>query len=190
MVDTNFKRLMQKLQPYKGPSEYVSDPYDQNALAEEVSDSSLQLSPEDVHKILNAESTGGQNLQNPDSSAKGNFQIIDKTRNEAIEELKKQGNTDFPANPLRLDAMLMKHLVGKSENALLNSQNGPKDPNLENMYLAHHFGNQGALDTLNHPEKPSSKYRLRKTGAQLAKKPLTTKDDGQPAKNLLDLLKE
>jgi hypothetical protein len=187
---SDFKRILAKLQPVPEQKDYVSDNYGQKELAQEVSDKSLMLSPEDVHKILNAESSGGQFLRNPASSAKGNFQILDKTRQEALNELKKQGITDIPANPDRQDALLMGNLVDKSENALLNSKTGPKDPNLENIYLAHHFGVQGALNALNDPKKPINKARFQNVRSLLNKKPLTTIDDGEPAKNLLDLLKD
>jgi len=188
--DNKFTRLMQKLQPVKGPDNLVADNYGQKELAQEVSDKSLMLSPEDVHKILNAESSGGQNLRNPASSAKGNFQILDKTRQEALNDLKKQGNVEIPANPDRQDALLMGNLIDKSETALLNSKNGPKDPNLENLYLMHHYGIQGGLNALNDPNKPINKARFNAVKALMNKKPLTTIDDGEPAKNLLELLKD
>ena len=186
-----WQRLLSKLQPVKGPDNYVADNYGQNDIANEVSDKSLLLSPEDVHKILNAESTGGQNLQNPDSSAKGNFQILDKTRQEALNDLKNNQNVHIPANPDRQDALLMGNLIGKSENALLNSQKGPINPNLDNLYLMHHYGIQGGLNALNDPNSPQSKARFNAVRALLNKKPLTTIDnEGQPAKNLLDLIKK
>jgi hypothetical protein len=187
---SDFKRILSKLQPVPEQKDYISDNYGQKELAQEVADQSMQLSPEDVHKILNAESSGGQNLQNPTSSAKGNFQILDKTREAAINDLKKQGISDIPANPLRQDALLMGNLVDKSENALLNSENGPKDPNLENLYLMHHYGIQGGLNALNNPNKPINKARFRNVRSLLSKQPLTTIDDGEPAKNLLELLKD
>jgi len=188
--NTNFKRLMQKLQPVEGPENLVLDPYGQKDIAEEVSSASSKLSPEDVAKILNAESSGGQNLRNPASSAKGNFQFIDSTRKQELERLKNDENVEIPANPDRRDAMLMKSSISDIENALQNSKTGPKEPNLENIYTAHHYGKQGALNMLNDPNSPLSRARRKHIQAQLAKKPLTTIDDTQPTTNLLDLLKD
>jgi len=188
-MDNKFTKLLNKLKPTEAPSEYVSDKYDVNDMVNEVADASHALSTEDVEKILNAESSGGQFLQNPISSAKGNFQFIDKTRKETLEGLKNQGNDEIPSNPLRQDALLMKTLVNKGENALLNSQKGAKKPDLESLYLMHHYGIQGGLNTLNNPEDDLSKARFRNIRAQLAKKPLTD-EKGKPAKNLLELLKD
>jgi hypothetical protein len=181
---------MQKLQPVKGPDNYVQDQYGQNEIANDVSGDSEQLSPEDIHKILNAESSGGQNLQNPDSSAKGNFQFIDSTRKQHLEDLKNNQNVDIPANPDRQDALLMGNQVHTIENALQNSKTGPKEPDLTNVYLAHKYGIQGALDTLNNPNSPESKKRFSNVKKLMSKQPLTTIDDSEPAKNLLDVLKE
>ena len=186
----DFRKTLAKLQPYLGPKNYVEDQYGQKDIAQEVSDASLALSPEDIHKILNAESSGGQNLQNPESSAKGNFQLIDSTRKEALDELKNQDNVEIPANPDRLDALLMKKQIEKYENALLNSSTGPKDPTLENIDLMHKYGIQGGLTTLNNPNSPVSKARFKDINQRVNKKPLTTINDSKPAKNLLDLLKE
>jgi hypothetical protein len=188
MVD--FNRILQKLQPVKDPDNYVKDNYGQNDIAKEVSDASIDLTPEGVHKILNSESTGGKNLQNPESSAKGNFQLIDSTRNAAINDLKKQGITQFPANPDRLDALLMKNQVDKYENALLNSASGPKEPSLENIDLMHKYGIQGGLDALNNPNTPESKAKFKDIKTRLNKQPLPIDQTVKPAGNLLDLLKD
>lgn len=188
MVD--FKKTLAKLQPYTGPKELVTDPYGQNDIANDVADSSLALNPEEIHKILNAESSGGQNLQNPESSAKGNFQFIDSTRKAMLDDLKNKQNVEIPVNPNRQDALLMKNQIDKSENALLNSKTGPKDPTLDNIYLMHKYGIQGGLNALNDPNDELSKARFRTVKALMAKKPLPTQNDTLPAKNLLDLLKE
>jgi hypothetical protein len=185
-----WQKLLAKLQPYKGPDNYVSDPYSQEDLAKEVSDASMQLSPEDIKKILDVESSGGTDLQNPLSSAKGNFQVIDSTRAEALKRLKEQGIGEIPVNPLRQDALLMKNIVNDTENVLLNSQKGPIEPSLENVYLAHHFGKQGALNAINNPNLPLSKERLRRVKYLMSRKPLTTIDVAKPAKNILELNEE
>lgn len=187
---TDFKKTLAKLQPYKGPDELVTDPYGQNDIANDVAASSLALNPEDIHKILNAESSGGKNLQNPESSAKGNFQFIDSTRKAALDDLKNNKNVEIPVNPDRQDALLMQNQLEKYENALLNSSTGPKDPTLNNIDLMHKYGIQGGLNALNNPNSELSKARFRDIRSRLNKKPLTTIDDDKPAKNLLDLLKE
>jgi hypothetical protein len=186
----NFSRTLQKLQPYKGPSEYVTDKYSPEDMYKEVSDASEQLSPEDVAKIHNAESTMGQNQQNEHSSASGNFHMIDSTRNRTLNELKDQGIDELPINPDRRDALLMKALINRNENSLLNSSNGPKEPTLENLYLAHKYGTSGALNALNTPYKEESKAKFKSVKANLEKAQPKKKKTQDGAKDLLDLLKE
>lgn len=188
MVD--FKKTLAKLQSNLEPKDYVSDNYGQNDIATEVSDASMVLNPEDIHKILNAESSGGKNLQNPDSSAKGNFQFIDSTRKAILDDLKNNQNVEIPVNPDRQDALLMKNQLGKYENALLNSKTGPKDLTLENIDLMHKYGIQGGLNALNDPNSELSKIRFKDIKNRMNKKPLPTNNDTLPAKNLLDLIKE
>lgn len=186
----NFSKLLAKLQPYKGPEEYVTDKYGPEDMAEEISSASTMLSPEDVAKIHNAESTYGQNTQNKLSSAKGNFQFIDSTRNDMINKLKKQGIDELPANPDRKDALLMKTAVKDMENKLLNSQTGPKDPSLENIYLMHKYGVQGALNALNNPKSEESRAKFKSVMANLNKKHPNGEKQEVSAKDLLDLLKD
>ena len=185
-----FKQLMSKLQPYKSPDEYVTDKYSPEDMVNEVSEASSQLSPDDVARIYNAESTMGKNLKNSSSSAAGNFHIIDSTRDRTLNELKKQGIDEIPTNPLRKDALLMKTLLNKNENSLLNSQSGPKEPDLKNLYLMHKYGTTGALRALNNPNDEESRAKLKSVMANL-NKPMPKKDIEQVgAKDLLDLLKE
>lgn len=187
---SNFKKLLAKLQP-NIREEYVSDPYDEQDMVNEVADSSENLSSDDVNRIFDAESTKGSQLMNKQgSSAKGNFQFIDSTREQLLNKLKNKENTEIPVNPLRKDALLMKTYLNDNENALLNSENGPIDPNLENLYMAHHYGTQGALNAINDPNKPRSKARFKHTKAQLNKPQTKTQKDTKPARDLLDLLKE
>ena len=185
-----FNKLLQKLQPYQGPKDYVMDNYGPDDMNKEVSDASLMLSPEDVAKIHNAESTMGQNQQNNASSASGNYHIIDSTRADALKALKEQGITDLPANPDRKDALLMKTLINSNENKLLSSSTGPKDPSLANLYLTHKYGVQGALNALNDPSSEESRAKLRSVMANLNKPAPKRKNEDIGAKDLLDLLKE
>lgn len=186
----NFKRLLAKLQPNKGPSEYVTDKYSPEDMYQEVSDATEQLTPEDVAKIHNAESTMGQNQQNPLSSAKGNFHFIDSTRNQTLQDLKDQGIDELPVNPLRKDALLMKSLINRDENSLINSSTGPKDPDLKNLYLMHKYGTTGALRALNDPESEDSRAKFKSVMANLEKSQPKKKKQALGAKDLLDLLKE
>lgn len=185
-----FNKILQKLQPYTGPSEYVTDKYSPEDMYKEVSEDSLQLSPEDVAKIHNAESTMGQNQQNDRSSASGNFHLIDSTRNRTINELKQQGIDELPVNPDRRDALLMKALINRNENSLLNSSKGPKEPNLENLYLTHKYGTSGALNALNTPYSDESKAKFKSVKANLEKAQPKKKKTQDGAKDLLDLLKD
>lgn len=185
-----FNKLLKKLQPIPEKSDYVTDPYDYSAMNEDVSQASKQLSPEDIEKIHFIESTGGIGLQNPQSTAKGNYQIIDSTRKLAENLAKEQDYDENEPNPLRKDANLMKALVKKYENVLENSEKGPYEPNLHNIYLMHKYGPQGALNALNNPEDELSMKRLADIKKQLAKNPEYKKKQELPAKNLMDLLKE
>lgn len=185
-----FNRTLQKLQPYKGPDEYVTDKYSPEDMNKEVSDASLMLTPEDVAKIHNAESTIGQNQQNEASSAAGNYQVIDSTRAEALKALKEQGIDELPANPNRRDALLMKTLINKNENSLLNSSTGAKDPTLANLYLTHKYGIQGGLNALNDPSSEEAKAKFKSVMANLNKSPPKKQNKTDGAKDLLDLLKD
>ncbi len=193
-MDNNFLKTLKKLQPYKGPEEYVSDPYSPEDMVNDVANSSEKLSPDDINRIFDAESTKGSQLVNKKgSSAKGNFQFIDSTRQEMIDRLKKRGIDELPTNPLRLDAELMKESINKNEDALLNAQKGPLEPNLENIYATHHYGTSGGLKAITSPKLPASKEKWRHIKAQLAKlqvNPNKTDKSEMPAKNLLDLTQE
>ena len=186
-MEEKFRRLLQKLRPNEERPELVSDPYSHEDMINEVSEASSQLSPEDVRKIHFLESSEGKMLENPASTAKGNFQILDKTREEVLSKLNPE---EIPVNPLRKDALLMKELVKGYENTLENSNKGPYEPNLENVYSAHHFGKQGALNILNNPKNPLSKARLKQIKRLLGKKLPEKDEEVKPAKDLLDLLEE
>lgn len=187
-----FNKLLKKLQPVKEPSEFVTDKYDNESMNEDIASYSKQLSPEDLEKIHYAESTGGKYLKNqkPGSSATGNYQIIDKTRKEAELEAKKQDLDENTDNPLRKDAILMKALVNKYENALKNAKSGPHEPNLENVYLLHKGGVTGGLDALKSPKDPKSIEKFKEVKTLLGRKPKNKEKEQKPAKNLLELLKD
>lgn len=185
-MDSKFNKLLEKLKPLENKDDYVSDPYNINDMVNEVSDSSLTMNPEEVHKILNAESTGGQNLKNPNSSAEGNFQFLKGTKQDTLNKLQDEGE-EVSTNPLRQDAQLMKNLVGRGEEALLNKN---IDPDMEKLYMLHHYGIQGGLHAIKNPNEELSKARFRNIRAQLAKKPLdNSQSQSVPAQNLLDLIK-
>lgn len=185
-MDEKFKRLLEKL---KNPerSDYVTDDYDTSDMIKEISSNSSQLSPEEIRKIHFLESSEGKMMKNPESTAKGHFQILDKTRQEIKNKLNKE---DIPVNPDRKDALLMSENIKDIERVLKNSENGPYEPNLENIYTGHHYGKQGVLNILNDPNNPLNKAR-RANIKRLLDKKLPKKDkDTKPAKNLLDLLEE
>lgn len=183
-----FDKLLKKLQPVQAPSDLVTDPYDEEAMNRDVSQYTKQLSPEDLEKIHYAETTGGVNLQNPESSASGHYQIINKTRKLAEKLAKEQEIDENTANPLRKDAILMKALAKKYENVLENAKKGPFEPNLENMYLMHKGGIQSGLNTLGDPENPTSEAKFKEVRQLLARKPKSKEKEQKPAKNLLELL--
>jgi hypothetical protein len=183
-----FQDLLKKLQPVAELPNYVMDNYDEKAMNKEVSGNSEQLSPEDIEKMHYAESTGGKYLKNDKSSASGNYQIIDSTREQAEKLAKQQGIDTNIANPLRKDANLMTALIKNSERVLENSENGPYEPNARNIYLMHKNGVQGGLNALNDPNSPISKARFKEVDRLLKRMPKKEAEEVQPAKNLLDLL--
>jgi hypothetical protein len=185
-----FNKLLKKLGPVQDKPDYVRDLYDESAMNADVSSITDQLSPEDVEKIHYAETTGGKNLKNPDSTASGHYQLIDSTRELAENLLKKQDLAPNHINPLKNEAMLMKALADKYQNVLKGAKSGPYEPNVENMYLMHKNGIQGGLNALKDPENAVSKARFKEVKKLLARKPKTNKKPVQPAANLMDLLKE
>lgn len=186
----NFDQLYKKLQQPTPRSEYVSDGYDEKAMNEDVSAYSSQLSPEDLEKIHYAETTGGKFLKNNESTASGNYQLIDSTREMAEKLLKKQDLPINEINPLKKDAMLMKALVGKYENVLENAKSGPYEANLDNIYLMHKNGIQGGLNSLKSPNDALSKARFEEVKRLMARKPKSAPKEPTGANNLLELLKE
>lgn len=185
-MDKKFTKLLEKLKmPEK--SEYVSDNYDTSDMIKEVSSNSSQLSPEDIRKIHFLESSEGKMMKNPTSTAKGHFQILDKTRQEIKDRL---DESEIPVHPERKDALLMSENIKDIERVLENSKNGPYEPSLENVYAGHHYGKQGVLNILNDPKKPLNKARLVNIRKLLNKKVPNKEETVKPAKNLLDLLEE
>lgn len=164
------------------PSNYVEDPYDFDAMNKEVADYTSNLAPEDISKIHYAESTSGKFLKNPikGSTASGNYQFTDSTRELAENEAKKQGLDTSEVNPLRKDAILMKALTKKYENVLENAKNGPFEPTLENIYLLHKNGIQGGLNALNSPENAISKARFKEVNKLLGRMPENTNNNVKP----------
>lgn len=185
-----FNKLLKKLQPVQNPEDYVTDPYNEETMNSDIASISSKLSPEDLEKIHYAETTGGKYLKNPESSASGHYQLVDSTRKVAEKLAKDEGFDVSEPNPLRKEAILMKALTKKYENTLENAEKGPFEPNLDNIYLMHHFGVQGGLNSLNNPKNPVSKARFDEVKKLLARKPKKEAKTEQPAQNVLDLLKE
>lgn len=188
-----FNKLLKKLGQVEGPSDYVRDPYNEQSMNEEVSQYSEQLSPEDLKKLMFAESTGGKFLQNPESSASGPYQIIDSTRKEAEKHAIEQGLDVNHPNPLRKDAVLMKANIKRMENKLKEAKKGPFEPTLENLDLLHKNGITGGLRVLNNPQLPESIAKFEEIKRRLEKMPKKQQKQGldvKPAANLLELLGE
>jgi len=186
----DFKKLMKKLGKPEDRSDYVRDLYDENAMNADIASNTSMLSPEDMEKIHYAESTGGIGLKNPDSSASGHYQLIDSTRAEAEKLLKKQDLEPNHVNPLKNEAMLMKVLNDRYENALKNAKSGPFDPTVENMYLLHKNGITGGLKSLKDPKSEKSKKRFQEVDKLLARKPKKQEKETTGANNLLELLED
>lgn len=188
MSDLN--RLLKKLGKPVDRTDYVRDLYDEEAMNADVASNTSKLTPEDLEKIHYAETTGGIDLENDESSASGHYQLIDSTRAEAEKLLKKQDLAPNHTNPLKNEAMLMKALTGRYENALKNAKSGPFDPNLENMYLLHKNGITGGLNTLKDPKDDISKARFKEIKMLLARKPKSKEKEVTGANNLLELLEK
>lgn len=193
-MDKRTFKFLEKLkmkESVEAPNNYVEDPYSTEDMVQEVSERSGALSPEDVRKIHFIESSEGKMLQNPGSSAKGNFQIIDSTRKEIKKELANKGVTEIPVNPLRKDALLAGELMNKYKNKL---ENAGIEPNLENMYLMHNRGVSGALNAIKNPKTDKNKQVWSKVRALLKRNPPAREPDmvaeQVPSNDLLELLRE
>lgn len=190
MFDKNKLRILEKLKLQENPQNYVEDPYSSEDMVNEIAEKA-GLTPDEIRKVHFIESSEGKMLQNPDSSARGNFQIIDSTRKEIKKQLADRGITDIPVNPLRKDALLTGELFKKYREKL---QNRGLEPNLENMYLMHNRGVTGALDALKDPNSSKNKEVLKKVRALLQKNAPSRQPNAiseeLPAQNLMDLLGE
>lgn len=193
-MDKRTFKFLEKLkmkESVEAPNNYVEDPYSNEDMVQEVSERSGALSPEDVRKIHFIESSEGKMLQNPGSSAKGNFQIIDSTRKEIKKELANKGVTEIPVNPLRKDALLAGELMNKYKNKL---EKAGIEPNLENMYLMHNRGVSGALNAIKNPKSDKNKQVWSKVRALLRRNPPAREPDMVaeqiPSNDLLELLRE
>lgn len=184
-MDKKFTKLLEKLR-LEEPSDYVKDNYSSDDMIEEIASKSEQLTPEDVRKIHFLESTEGERLSNPESSAKGNFHILDGTRSDLLKKIKEE----IPVHPERQDALLMSENIKDIEKVLKNSSKGPFKPNLENIYAGHHYGKQGMLNMFSDPENPLNQERLSNIRNLLSKKLPKKEKVVKPAKDLLDLLEE
>jgi hypothetical protein len=186
----DFKKLMRKLGKPADRPDYVRDLYDESAMNADIAGSTSMLSPEDMEKIHYAETTGGKYLDNDQSTASGHYQLIDSTRAEAEKLLKKQDLEPNHVNPLKNEAILMKALTDRYENALKNAKSGPFEPTVENMYLAHKNGITGALKALKDPKSEKSKSKFKEVDKLLARKPKKQQKEPTGANNLLELLED
>lgn len=191
-MDNKTASFLKRLQLSPQPDNYVRDNYDIHDMNTDVSNFSEALSPEDIEKIHYAESTGGKYLKNQKkgSTASGHYQVTNDTKELAKRKALENNLKLDDNNPYRNNANEMKALVSKYQDVLFNSENGPYEPTLKNIYALHHYGPQGGLDMLNNPESPIAIQRFKNIENLLNRKPINDPKLEHPAKNLLDLLRK
>lgn len=130
------KKLSKTLKKLMGPSEYVSDPYDQQSMYEEIA-TSTELTPEEIAGIAGVESQFGKyNEPLMGGSARGTFQLMPNT----MKYLSERSEAPREANPLREEARLMKELMPQHEKGLQKSLGVEVDITPEQVYVKHNLG--------------------------------------------------
>ena len=108
-------------------------------------------------KLLEIESSGGQNLVNPDSGAFGPYQFHPKTA--------KEYGLEFGENQ---DAAF-EDFTSKNREQLVAALE--REPTMGELYLAHQQGAKGAIDLLSNPDAPAVAVRPTKAITQNAGTP-------------------
>lgn len=136
MADNKLAKTLKKLM---GPENYVEDPYDQQAMYEDVAAKS-SLTPEQIAGIAGVESEFGK-YDKPlkGGSARGTFQLMPNTIKYLQERLSIQGSEREP-NPLREEARLTSELMRQHEKELRKTLKGEIEITPEDVYVKHNLG--------------------------------------------------
>ena len=136
MADQKFAKTLQKLM---GPENYVSDPYDQQSMYEDVAAES-SLTPEEIAGIAGVESEFGKYDQPlKGGSARGTFQLMPNTIKYLQERLSAQGSEREP-NPLREEARLTGELMKQHEKELGKTLGKDSEISPADVYVKHNLG--------------------------------------------------
>jgi hypothetical protein len=124
----------------KGPSEYVTDPYDQQSMYEDIAKSSESLEPKDIAAIAGVESQFGKYTKPlAGGSARGEFQIMPNTLKYLSERADSKG-IPREANPLREQARVMAELIPQHEEELKKTLGPDADISASDIYVKHALG--------------------------------------------------
>lgn len=138
MADNKFAKILEKLgQPR---ADYVTDPYDQQSMYEDIAKSSEVMTPEDVAGLAGIESGHGKYTKPfAGGSASGSFQLMPNTIKYLRDRLSNQGSTK-ESNPLREQARLMSALVPQHEAELKKTLGSDVEPEPLDIFIKHNLG--------------------------------------------------
>jgi hypothetical protein len=133
-----FSKFLEKLQNKR--SDYVTDPYDQQSMYEDIASNVESLSPEAVAGIAGVESEFGK-YQKPllGGSAKGTFQLMPNTIKYLNARLEKKGS-EPEVNPLREEARLTSELMKQHESELKKTLGDEKELTPADFFVKHNLG--------------------------------------------------
>lgn len=133
-MDNKFAKTLKKLQEQR---DYVTDPYDQQSMYEEVAEN-VSLTPQEVAGIGGLESEHGKyNEAFNEGSARGTFQLMPNTMKYLKERLKVQGSEE-EVNPLREEARLAAEMMKQNETEAKKTLG--KDPTVSEIFIKHNLG--------------------------------------------------
>lgn len=135
MDQKQLEEMLSKLT--KTREEYVTDPYDQQSMYEDIASSSENLSPEDIAGIAGVESEFGKyDKPMAGGRARGTFQMMPNT----LKYLSERSELPREANPLREEARLMKELIPQHEMELEKTLGPDVEISSADIYVKHNLG--------------------------------------------------
>lgn len=125
------------LKKLKGPEEYVTDPYDQQSMYEEIAAASNSLTPQQVAGLAGVESEFGK-YDKPmvGGRARGTFQLMPNT----IKYLRERLDGEQESNPLREEARLMAELIPQHEKELEGTLGKDVEITPADIFVKHNLG--------------------------------------------------
>lgn len=128
-------KFLEKL--FNQRTEYVTDPYDQQSMYEDVAKNSI-LTPEEVAGIGGLESEHGKYDKPLEGGrARGTFQLMPSTKKYLKTGLKEQGS-EPEVNPLREEARLAAEMMKQNEAEARKTLG--KDPTAVDIFIKHNLG--------------------------------------------------